>query len=149
MMLTDLDNIVYNMFASGEITLAKYLKYENGDKNMNYEEKYKQALERAMKLYEQGTITECLGWVFPEIKESKDERIRKTLIAFFRDWERTKSHCWNVNVTDVIAWLEKQGHMLSPDKVVEWIERNEPKFWESPCNPDVIIEQFKEDFGLC
>lgn len=32
---SDLDNIAYNKFANGEITLAEYIKYENRDKNMN------------------------------------------------------------------------------------------------------------------
>ena len=47
---------------------------------MTQEEKakaYDKALERAKKLYEQGTITENLSYIFPELKESEDERIRK------------------------------------------------------------------------
>ena len=50
---------------------------------MNYEKKYKEALERARKIYEQGTITESLCYVFPELKESEDERIRKEIIEYF------------------------------------------------------------------
>ena len=50
---------------------------------MTAEEKakaYNEAIERARKIYEQGTITESLAWVFPELKESEDERIRKVII---------------------------------------------------------------------
>ena len=41
---------------------------------MDYEKAYKEALERARKLYEKGTITESLNYIFPELKESEDER---------------------------------------------------------------------------
>ena len=76
---------------------------------MTIEEKakaYDYAIKRAEKLYEQGTITECLNYVFPELAESEDERIRKEIIDFLelphpqfvgnREYEK-----W-------IAWLEKQ-----------------------------------------
>ena len=79
---------------------------------MDYKEIYDAALERAKKLQETCDSTAVVGWceyIFPELQESEDVRIKKTLIAFFRDWERTKSHCWNVNVSAIIAWLEKQG----------------------------------------
>ena len=72
---------------------------------MNYEKKYKEALERARKLYEQGTITESLSHVFPELKESEDERIRKHLIGVVELYygntdEQEKKDC--------LDWLEKQ-----------------------------------------
>lgn len=34
---SDLDNIVYNMFTNGDITLSEYIKYQNRDKIMNNE----------------------------------------------------------------------------------------------------------------
>lgn len=44
---------------------------------------------------------------------------------------------------EAIAWLEKQGHMLDPDKVIEWFRVN---WWDSHIgNP---IDKFKKDFGL-
>ena len=51
---------------------------------MDYKNKYKEALERARKLYEQGTITESLSHVFPELKESEDENVRKSIIAILK-----------------------------------------------------------------
>lgn len=113
---------------------------------MNYEEKYKSALKWMQSLYGglHGATKEEAEKYFPELKESEDEKMRESIIYALRN-----GGFYSSNKTDeAIAWLEKQGHMLSPDKVVEWLEINEPKFWESPCNPDVIIEQFKEDFGL-
>lgn len=89
---------------------------------MNYEKAYKESLERARKLYEQGTITESLGHVFPELCESEDEIIRKALIRNF-----TNQHSSNFPTVDgftreqILAWLEKQGKQKPIDKV-------EPKF---------------------
>lgn len=77
----------------------------------NYEERYKEALERAKECLQDGTITtiarDYILEIFPEFQESKDERIRKEIIDFLglphpqfvgkRDHEK-----W-------IAWLEKQS----------------------------------------
>ncbi len=118
---------------------------------MNYEEKYNAALERAKKLQETCDSTTVVGWceyIFPELKESEDVRIKKTLIAFFRDWEITKSHCWNVNVSAILAWLEKQDHMLDPDKVIEWIDDQACQGWIEDVEVDIFVDKFKEDFGL-
>lgn len=76
---------------------------------MNYEKKYKEALERANKLYEQGTITESLGYVFPELKESKDERIRKGIIRNLEYLEDRAEGFVKDELKERIAWLEKQG----------------------------------------
>ena len=50
------------------------------------------------------------------IEESEDEKIRKMLIEFFRDWGKTRSHCWSIFIPDILAWLEKQGEQKS----IEW-----------------------------
>ena len=80
-------------------------------KELSIEEKahrYDEALDRAKKLYEQGTITECLGHVFPELKESEDEKIRKGLITFFSRFPYNNMEDAGINAKDVISWLEKQ-----------------------------------------
>ena len=59
---------------------------------------------------------EKLESIFPELKESEDERIRKRLIEFFEDWGETKSHCWGKSVNKILAWLEKQGEQKPKDK---------------------------------
>ena len=74
---------------------------------MDYEKKYKDALERA-KAY-QGLRSE-MEIIFPELKESegKDEKIRKALIRAFKSLNTIK--VWNgIERTDIIDWLEKQG----------------------------------------
>lgn len=113
---------------------------------MDYKERYKEALERAKKLQETCDSTTVVGWceyLFPELKESEDERIRKEIIDFLelphpqfvgkRDHEK-----W-------IAWLEKQGRMLDVDKVIEWIDEHVPTKFEDMAN---YVQQFKKDFGL-
>lgn len=69
-----------------------------------YEEKYNEALERAKTLYENAHGMILKKWVeqvFPELAESEDERIRKSLIDMLKNDEK----CY----LKEIAWLEKQG----------------------------------------
>ena len=74
---------------------------------------YDKALKLARDYYEDKNCFKYLKGVleniFPELKESKDERIRKALIDFFQDWHKTKPSRWSIPVSDVITWLEKQG----------------------------------------
>lgn len=86
---------------------------------MDYEKKYKEALERAreyhkvdydntMKLYAKGTME----YLFPELKESEGEKIRKWLIGYFNQYiidGMPQVFGNGLNVKDVLAWLEKQG----------------------------------------
>ena len=80
---------------------------------MNYEQKYKETLERAKTLYENANGLIKKRWleqVFPELKESEDERIRKELIEFVKSRGGFKQ--------EYIAWLEKQGEQ-KPDDMIE------------------------------
>ena len=81
---------------------------------MNYEEKYKKALERAKKLHSEptgGTERIVCEQIFPELLESEDERMRKEIRDFI---------CWAIDrgsitkeqreqSTSWISWLNKQG----------------------------------------
>ena len=88
---------------------------------MDYE-KYNNALEKARLRYNEIKDTNCseekfLLDLFPELKESEDERIRKGIIDFL--WKEKiflqEAHSSVENnpkyrfVMDAIAWLEKQG----------------------------------------
>ena len=94
---------------------------------MNYEKKYKDALKRAKKLYEQGTITESLNYVFPELKESEDELtwltkyIEEEAYSLSIDIRDDKDRIKLKKLQESLAWLEKQGEQKPADKV-------EPKF---------------------
>ena len=79
----------------------------------NYENKYKEALERAMKLQETCDSQAVVGWceyIFPELKESEDEKIRKAILNYFtKCWGNCKDDVCGIHVEDIISWLEKQG----------------------------------------
>lgn len=94
---------------------------------MKYEEKYERALKVASQWHKDGigdvkTIVEC---IFPELRESEDERIRKILLEKTHQWhEIALSKRIKQDVDDslkAIGWLKKQGEQKPTDKV-------EPKF---------------------
>ena len=76
---------------------------------------YDEALEKAKRLYEKGTITESLCHIFPELKESEDENIRKALIDFFGRGAKYGGQTNGVYDKDILAWLEKQGEQKPAD----------------------------------
>ena len=84
---------------------------------MDYEKKYKEALERARAINSGKDVDAKAGtttceYIFPELKESEDERIRKWCISHFMECFRVTKD--NVEYQEylsnkVIPWLEKQG----------------------------------------
>ena len=124
MILSDLDNIAYNKFANGEITLAEYIKYKNRDKIMEK----KEAMKILKDFHDKSalfSVRTAMDTIIPELKETKeseDERIRKEIIYFLsrntfqlgEDIDKYKS--W-------LAWLEKQGEQ----KPTEWSEEDETR----------------------
>ena len=96
----------------------------------DYEKEYKEALERAKKyrLKEDLIITQD---IFPELKESDDERIKKEIISAIKeDWPGHK---------DWIAWLESQGEKPADKvepKIIDWSKHIKYK----PNSPSIIKE---------
>ena len=81
---------------------------------MDYEQKYKEALGRAKEYNFDGAkqvVKDLVTYIFPELKESEDERIRKWLI----DWVNAVNWSERFSVTkeQVFAWLEKKKPTLS------------------------------------
>lgn len=98
----------------------------------NYEKLYKEAIERC-KSWIRGEHPECFTeaqkageFIFPELKESEDERIRKDIVEYLKSQGASKR--WDFNTW--IAWLEKQGEQKTEIKYVY------PKFRIG----DVIVE---------
>ncbi len=87
---------------------------------MDYKEKYEQALERA-KVINPGTADyEVAVKIFPELKESEDEKIRKRLIKIAKTWKDGGYACGNDDEIDnILAWLEKQGVLANPQEQTE------------------------------
>ena len=77
---------------------------------MNYEEKYKDALDNFKKIKasnkDNKELVDFIEYKYPELKESEDERIRKDIIAYMR-YERKSTEEEIEN--RFIPWLEKQG----------------------------------------
>lgn len=88
---------------------------------MDYEKAYNEALERARQVHttnvdENKKSTE---YIFPELKESEDERIRKVLVELVKCNERCGYFMINNTTTSaMLAWLEKQGKQNSVNKVI-------------------------------
>lgn len=75
---------------------------------MNNNEK----LKEAKRLYKTATPDQkyVLESLFPKLKESEDERIRKAVIEMIHDTPNIEcEENYNVRKEDVLAWLEKQG----------------------------------------
>jgi hypothetical protein len=79
---------------------------------MDYEQKYKEAFERARIIHKYSSdLAEIkrMECVFPELRESEDERIRKA-ISIYLDWLDGRKDCaprGEYSIRDMIAWLEK------------------------------------------
>lgn len=81
---------------------------------MDYEQKYKEALERARDMLSYKEVRrEDMEYIFPELKESKDEKIRKAIYNALKYLETVQS--WDfldIDISDAYAWLEKQGEQI-------------------------------------
>lgn len=107
---------------------------------MNYKEKYNAALER-IKSWVNGEHPECFSeaqkaaeFIFPELKENEDERIRNGIIDFIKhesDIYGIKTWCHGYTTEEIISWLEKQGEQKPVDKT-------ESKFHED----DLVVDNY-------
>ena len=105
---------------------------------------------------------EKLENIFPELKESEDDRIRKDIIRVFKGEIPFTSEKENEKY---IVWIERQNKKLDPDKVIEWLKHCELHDWDirtsiipdsSPTSiphrvrwlSDDFINKFKKDFEL-
>jgi len=101
---------------------------------------YKEKLEKAKRLYETANADQryVLESLFPELKKSEDEKIRKVLIDYFKRYKE-QEECgiktfYGIPTDNILAWLEKQGEQKLADKVKpkfhegDWIIRNAEGF---------------------
>lgn len=85
---------------------------------MNYEQKYKEALERARKIENGEPLdvpdgTSIPMAIFPELKESEDERIKKRLTDLLRKIYISTDYITHTEHEEILHWLEKQGEHRS------------------------------------
>ena len=81
---------------------------------MTQEEKarlYDEAIERAKEINNEQRAQpfNVMTRVFPELKESEDERIRKAIKLMCSFLPNKPKYIGDVSVEDMFAWLEKQG----------------------------------------
>ena len=107
---------------------------------MDYEQKYKEALEKVKKFKETCDNVAIISWceyIFPELKESKEEKIRKELIQYLKDYPNLPNGQYSRN--DFFTWLEKQTELES---MISW------KPTEKQINAIKLARSFvTDDFG--
>ena len=89
----------------------------------DYEKKYKDALANARQEYTTTENVERKQWLeelFPELKESEDERIRKALVDALNKNLGNGIEKYGTTLNAALAWLEKQGE--SSDQIHYWTE---------------------------
>ena len=84
-------------------------------KELTIEEKalaYDEAIKRAKDMldYKEEIRAEDMRYIFPELKESEDEKIRKEIINYFKCQSRDEPSRKDIH-NKWIAWLEKQGQV--------------------------------------
>lgn len=76
-------------------------------------EAYSKAVEKAKQEYNTTTSEDRKQWLeelFPELKESEDERVRKAVFNFFNRGAKCGEQTNGVYDKDILAWLEKQTY---------------------------------------
>ena len=106
---------------------------------MDYEKKYNELVERIKEFHEAGNaLTKAqMEIILPELAESKDERIRKDIIRFFRDAARG-----NTMVVNSEAFTEWADYLENEEKQnsAEYIKRNS-KEWHT-----LLSEQYNKGY---
>lgn len=89
---------------------------------------YDDALKRAKKVHKYSSdLAEIkrMEEIFPELAQSEDERIKKTLIDYFKDYKTQEvigiKTFFGIPTDDIIFWLEKQGQKSA------WTEADDEK----------------------
>ena len=89
--------------------------------------------------------------IFPELKESYDDRIRKEIIRIVDIWTNSSPVVNGIPSETLLAWLEKKGEQKPTDKV-------EPKFkvgykirrkTPSSFDTDMQVARIDKDYYIC
>ena len=96
---------------------------------MDYEKKYKELIEKIKSISHSALTVEqhqIIDTILGELKESEDERIRKSLIILLQHFckgYRVPGLDFPVSYKDMLAWLEKQGEVESDNDDIEAEEK--------------------------
>ena len=118
---------------------------------MNYEQKYKEALERAK--YALTTDMDNSGhwavnYIFPELKESESEKMKKAIMHILYENYTDAAVIEGVEIAEIVGWLEKQGKQPSDKidtkfKVGDWVVDD-----ETPNDVFCVIEVLGEIYKV-
>lgn len=115
---------------------------------MSYKEKYEAALERARKELLPCDSLECdtaknILAVFPELAESKSEKIMRTLIEFFGKYPDQE---WKEGLLckDVVDWIEGQKDVINANDILTTFHNYVEQEWNLSETPRV-----KEELDRC
>ena len=126
-------------------------------KELSIEEKaraYDEALKVAEK-YHNGTLKDVMETIFPELKESEDERIRKAIIEHFEGSHSSMYPYKGFIKEQILAWLERQGEQKPAEfddtnakrmfiKALERVEEQNNKGYKlTDCDKNSWWEDFK------
>lgn len=129
---------------------------------MDYEKKYKESMTKmstflakhdGFTISKDGEMYKELSEIFPELKESEDEKIRKELLGFHKDavqslqLQEREDNIWSIEQHEkFITWLEKQGEQKQdPCEHCDNIKLNCTNF---PCIKKVAFEQGKSVYDV-
>jgi hypothetical protein len=111
---------------------------------MDYEKAYKDALERAKKYWNSPRTCvdiEVIPEIFPELKESEDERIRGAIMHFISHTPTVPKGI--INKEQMLAWLEKQGehaNFRNKIQIGDKVTRNEAGILVNISQPNRIAK---------
>ena len=95
-----------------------------------YEKLYKDVLAKAREIHRnENEKRSDMEWLFPELVESEDERIRKALVRF----HKSTIDIDGIKGADILAWLEKQSNPNKeyhrvPSTILKRLYMNEAKY---------------------
>ena len=118
---------------------------------MSIEEKakaYDEAINKISDVVEAGTIEQGLAeWLFPELKESEGERIRKALIKYFTlSDDNADFQCCGVHYKDIVAWLEAQGEQIPANSAKTCKDEQKPVTEINPSEFDSRLNALLKEF---
>jgi len=120
---------------------------------MNYEKKYKEALERVRRLHDRMLVLSStdalvasaeLEFIFPELKESEGERIRKELKEAFEAYDIESK--WNgIPIRSIFTWLEKSA---KSERVIKAARRVLNNWLDDTGCPDVSGDFVELEYAI-
>lgn len=111
---------------------------------------YDEAIERAKKWYNAPNsdkmptyANRVIGEIFPELRESEDERVRKEIMEYVKNTPvAPEGHIEQRVLSRWIAWLEKQGNQNHIEQNLEMVEALRTEYEKG--RADTIAEMRKK-----